>query len=68
MRLTMASSNISFSPRAARVEGGAWLVCARPFFGGRCDTLVGSYPQLNLHRSFSGMVRSARPVNSPPEK
>jgi len=57
-----SSSSFSFSPRSARLSGGAWLICARPFFGGRCDEVRADTAKLNLHRSFSGMVRSARPV------
>ena len=63
--LTGPSSNMMFTPRAARVTGGPWLICARPFFGGRCDTIKGDNPRLNLHRAFSGTVRSARPVDMP---
>ena len=65
LTLGEGGSNIQFSPRAARVTGGPWMICARPFFGGRCDTIEGENPRLNLHRAFSGTVRSARPVDLP---
>lgn len=63
LTLDAAGSNIRFSPRAARTTGGAWQICARPFFGGRCDVIEGSHPHLSLHRSFSGTVQSARPIS-----
>lgn len=63
--LTEANSNIQFAARAIRVQGGAWQICARPFFGGRCDTVRSDNPRLNLARAFSGMIRSARPVDQP---
>lgn len=60
-----SNSNITFSPRSARITGGPWLICERPFFGGRCDEVKADTGKLNLHRSFSGTVRSARPVALP---
>lgn len=66
--LTEANSNIQFAARAIRVQGGPWQICARPFFGGRCDIVRSDNPQLNLARAFSGMVRSARPVDQPAKR
>lgn len=63
--LTEANSNFTFSPRSVKLSGTPWLLCERPFFGGRCQEERGDEARLNLHRSFSGMVRSARPVALP---
>ncbi|WP_181160138.1 beta/gamma crystallin-related protein [Sandaracinobacter neustonicus] len=61
--LEAESANMNFSPRSVRVlEGQAWQICPRPFFGGDCRTIHESNPKLNLPRAFSGMVRSARPL------
>jgi hypothetical protein len=56
------ASNMSFSPRSAKIVNGAWEVCPRPFFGGSCIRLEQDQPNLNLPRAFSGMIRSARPA------
>ncbi len=68
MILQDSNSNISFSPRSVRIIGGPWIICARPFFGGRCDEISADASKLSLHRSFSGTVRSARPVALPAPK
>lgn len=66
MVLKDAGSNISFSPRALRVgEGGSWLICPRPFFGGQCKIVETDTANLSLPRAFSGTVKSARPVATP---
>jgi hypothetical protein len=65
--LQSASNSLSFSPRSARVlPDQPWELCPRPFFGGPCITVSEANPKLNLPRSFSGMVRSARPAPATP--
>jgi hypothetical protein len=66
MVLQEAGSSISFSPRSLRVgDGGAWLICPRPFFGGQCKTVDKDTADLRLPRAFSGTVQSARPLATP---
>lgn len=61
--LETASSNMSFSPRSVRVAETPWELCPRPFFGGTCLKVKKNQPNLSLPRAFSGVVRSARPLN-----
>ena len=61
--LETASSNMSFSPRSVRVADKPWELCQRPFFGGTCLRVDGNRSNLSLPRAFSGVVRSARPVD-----
>ena len=63
--LESSSSNMSFSPRSVRVTETAWELCPRPFFGGTCLIVKSNSKNLSLPRAFSGMVRSARPVEGP---
>ncbi|WP_199555024.1 beta/gamma crystallin-related protein [Sandaracinobacteroides hominis] len=60
--LTRASNNMSFTPRSVKVDGEAWELCPRPFFGGTCLRVDADRTNLNLPRAFSGTVRSARPA------
>lgn len=61
--LEAASSNMSFSPRSVRIADKPWQLCPRPFFGGTCLTIDATRSNLSLPRAFSGMVRSARPLD-----
>lgn len=61
--LGTASSNMSFSPRSVRVADTPWELCPRPFFGGTCLQIDKNQPNLSLPRAFSGVVRSARPLD-----
>ncbi len=63
MALAEANSSFSVSPRSVRTGGAVWLLCERPFFGGRCQEVKEDSAKLTLHRAFSGTVRSARPVS-----
>lgn len=64
--LSTESANMNFSPRSIRVvPGEPWQICPRPFFGGDCRTIEKPNAKLTLPRSFSGMVRSARPLAAP---
>lgn len=42
-------------------RGGAWEICERPDFGGRCVTVSGEVPSLRAYRMANG-IGSARPV------
>lgn len=61
--LEAASSNMSFSPRSVRVTDTPWELCPRPFFGGTCLKIDKNRSNLSLPRAFSGVVRSARPLD-----
>ena len=61
--LEAPSSNMSFSPRSVRVAETAWELCPRPFFGGTCLRIDKNRSNLSLPRAFSGVVRSARPLD-----
>lgn len=61
--LEAASSNMTFSPRSVRVAETPWELCPRPFFGGTCLRIDKNRSNLSLPRGFSGVVRSARPID-----
>lgn len=61
--LVRASNNMSFAARSVKIDGEAWELCPRPFFGGACVRVEADRTHLNLPRAFSGTVSSARPVN-----
>jgi hypothetical protein len=65
-RLTLAvkEPNMSFSARSIELQAGGWELCPRPFFGGACISVTESRPTLSLPRAFSGVVRSARPLEA----
>jgi hypothetical protein len=60
-RLERDEPQMQFTARSARIVGGRWRLCERPFFGGRCVTVDRDQPTLDLPRAFGGMVRSAKP-------
>jgi hypothetical protein len=64
--LTREEPNMSFSARSIRIDERPWELCPRDFFGGNCIRVAASSPKLNLPRAFSGVVRSARPLDLPP--
>jgi hypothetical protein len=68
LTLDAASGNLfGFAGRARslQVVSGAWLVCERPRFAGRCEQFSSNVPDLDRF-GLGGRVMSARPVEGAP--